>query len=88
MSAPSDLESLVRETFADVALAVAATTASYPLPDDLLWSLLRRLDRVRVRTFQRLTAAGLVRPTAPSDRPLPVHPAVEAFLARNQEGQP
>jgi hypothetical protein len=68
-----------------MALLIGAAAALHRLDDTLVWTLLQRLDRVRVRAFDRLLGVDkrAVPPARRSD-PRSVHPAVEMFLLRNQ----
>ncbi len=80
---PTNVESLLREAFDDVALFIGA--ASHHLDDALTWTLMERLDRIRVRLLRelrKLPRKDLFR--SGSEWPPRVHPAVEAFLIRNQ----
>jgi hypothetical protein len=81
---PATPESIVRDAFDDVAIVIGGAAASYQLEDDLLWTLMSRLDRIRVRTLHRLTAGGPIAATAAVPR---LHPAVDQFLARNAAGE-
>ena len=83
----SNPESLVRESLDDIALVIGSAAALHHIDDDLVWSVMKRLDRIRVRLLRDLK--GL----APCDRfqPNPVkpprlHAAVEEFLVRNRAG--
>ena len=77
---------LVRQAFDDVAIVfgTAATNHSV-LDDDLVWSIMRRLDRIRIRLLRDLTGIAT---ESGSSRDLPsaprVHPALDAFLVRNR----
>ncbi|MCZ2154740.1 MAG: hypothetical protein LC114_12705 [Bryobacterales bacterium] len=81
---PTNVESLLREAFDDVALFIGGAASRY-LDDALTWTLMERLDRIRVRLLRelrKLPRKDLFRPG--SELPPRVHPAVEAFLIRNQ----
>jgi len=78
-------EVLAREALDDIALIIGGAAAIHQLDDDLVWSVMRRLDRIRVRLLRDLK--GL----APRDKcdpnltkPPRVHVAVEEFLVRNR----
>ena len=80
-------ESLVRAALDDIALLVGGAAALHQLEDDLVWTLTKRMDRIRVRLLRDLK--GL----APRDdfepktaNPPRVHAAVEEFLIRNRAG--
>ena len=80
-------ELLVCAALDDIALLVGGAAALHQLDDDLVWTLTKRLDRIRVRLLRDLK--GL----APRDefepktaKPPRVHAAVEEFLIRNRAG--
>lgn len=75
----------MREAFDDIALVIGGAAADYRIDDDLTWTLLARIDRIRQRLFQEfrgLPPKDLFEPR--SAWPPRVRPAVEAFLCRNQ----
>jgi hypothetical protein len=79
------IERIVLDAFEDVALLIGGAAALHQLHDDLLWNLLRRLDRVRTRTVARLArqrTAGCAESAAGGPRH--THPAVEEFLLRSR----
>lgn len=79
-----NVESLLREAFDDVALLIGGA-ASHHLDDSLTWTLMERLDRIRVRLLRDLrTSLRRDLFQVGSEWPPRVHPAVEAFLIRNQ----
>lgn len=82
----SNPEDLVREAFDDIAILIGSAAASYRLEDDLLWTMVNRLDRIRVRVLRDLKghARGSAVNTASTKLPR-VHPAVDEFLLRNRE---
>lgn len=87
MGTPNDPEAVLRDAFEDIALVVGGIAGLHGLNDDLVWTLMKRLDRVRVLALRRLkhTQAGSGErpiPGAPSES----HPAVEEFLLRNRRG--
>jgi hypothetical protein len=84
--APSNPEDLVREAFDDVAILIGGAAASYHLEDALLWTMMTRLDRIRVRVLCDLKGqlrGGEVK--SPSAKLPRVHPAIDEFLLRNRE---
>lgn len=86
---PKDAGNLLREAFDDIALVIGGAAVLHRIDDDLTWTLLARIDRIRVRLLQELKglpAKGLFEPR--NAWPPRVHPAVEAFLVRNRaEGE-
>jgi len=83
---PERIEALVREALNDVALVVSGAAILHCLDDDLVWLIMRRMDQIRVRLMCELRNLPVDPQTAATPRPLRVHPAVEAFLARNRMG--
>jgi hypothetical protein len=80
-------ESLVRGALDDIALIVGGAAALHQLDDDLVWTMIKRLDRIRVRLLRDLrglTSRDKVEPGRA--RPPRVHAAVEEFLVRNRAG--
>ena len=80
-------ESLVRESLDDIALVIGGAAALHHIDDDLVWSVMKRLDRIRVRLLRDLKCL------APYDgfqsnsvKPPRLHAAVEEFLVRNRTG--
>jgi len=47
-------ESLVRRALDDIALIVGGAAALHQLDDDLVWTVIKRLDRIRVRLLRDL----------------------------------
>lgn len=82
---PPDTEGLLREAFDDIALVIGGVAVIHHLDDDLIWTLMKRLDRIRVRLLRDLKGLAPrqefepVLPKAPR-----VHAAVEEFLLRNR----
>jgi hypothetical protein len=82
---PKDAGTLLREAFDDIALIIGGAAVVNRIDDDLTWTLLARIDHIRVRLLQELKGLppkDLFEPR--SAWPPRVHPAVEAFLVRNQ----
>jgi len=78
-------EALIRDAFDDIALLVGSIAAIHSLDDDILWSLMKRLDRVRVKLLRSLQGDTAREDfEAASMRPPRTHPAVDEFLARNR----
>lgn len=79
-----DTESLVREAFNDVALVIGGVAVIHHVDDDLTWTLMKRLDRIRVRLLRDLRGLSRSDSFEPSAvKPPRVHAAVEEFLVRN-----
>ncbi len=80
-------EALVRDSFDDIALLIGSAAAIHNIDDDILWTVMKRLDRIRIRLLRNLggiTGREDFEPTAV--RPPRTHPAVDEFLARNRAG--
>jgi len=83
----SDAENLVREAFNDIALVIGGVAVLHHLDDDLTWTLMKRLDRIRVRLLRDLKGVARLDSFEPSPaKPPRVHAAVEEFLVRNRAG--
>jgi hypothetical protein len=82
---PRDAGILLREAFDDIALVIGGAAVLHRIDDELTWTLLARIDRIRVRLFQELQRLPNKDLFEPRNACLPrVHPAVEAFLTRNR----
>lgn len=78
-------ETLVRDAFDDIALLVGSIAAIHNLDDDLLWTLMKRLDRIRVKLLRNLLGGPAREDFEPAPlRPPRTHAAVDEFLARNR----
>src|SRR5574340_1130421 len=78
-------EALVRDAFDDIALLVGSIAALHNLDDDLLWTLMKRLDRIRVKLLRNLLGDTAREDFEPAPlRPPRTHAAVDEFLARNR----
>ena len=78
-------EALIRDAFDDIALLVGSIAAIHNLDDDILWSLMKRLDRIRVKLLRNLQGDAAREDFEPASmRPPRTHPAVDEFLARNR----
>jgi hypothetical protein len=79
-------DAIVRDAFEDVALLIGTVATVHRFEDAVVWTLLRRLDRLRLRTLARLPGAN--KPTVMGDmeteQPSKSHPAVEEFLIHNR----
>lgn len=82
-----DRESLVREAFNDIALVIGGVAVLHQLDDDLTWTLMKRLDRIRVRLLRDLKGTSRRDDFEPAvAQPPRVHAAVDEFLVRNRSG--
>ncbi|MCC6392613.1 MAG: hypothetical protein IT167_18580 [Bryobacterales bacterium] len=82
---PAEQETVVRDAFDDVALVVGGVAVLHNLDDDLIWTVMKRLDRIRVRLLRNLkgaTAGGEFEPN--SGKAPRTHAAVDEFLFRNR----
>ncbi len=83
----SDAEHLVREAFNDIALVIGGVAVLHHLDDDLTWTLMKRLDRIRVRLLRDFKGISRLEGFEPAAVDPPrVHAAVEEFLVRNRAG--
>ncbi len=80
-------DALVRGAFDDIALVVGGVAVLHNLDDDLTWTLMKRLDRIRIRLLRDLKGQ-FRRDEFDSSVAIPprVHPAVDEFLSRNRAG--
>lgn len=80
-----DTEGLLREAFDDIALVIGGVAVIHHLDDDLIWTLMKRLDRIRVRLLRDLKGLAPRQEFEPALPKAPrVHAAVEEFLLRNR----
>ena len=87
ITARINLESLVRRALDDIALLIGGAAALHQFDDDLVWTLMKRLDRVRVRLLRDLNGLSSSEQHWPTpSNPPRVHAAVEEFLVRNRAG--
>jgi hypothetical protein len=86
MTKDCNSKAVVREVFDDVALLIGSVASARRLPDDLVHALIKRLDRVRVRTLSRLSDDHVYTDLHNNAEPPRIHPAVEDFLFRNGQG--
>ncbi len=86
-SVKNDSEELVREAFNDIALLIGGVAILHHLDDDLTWTLMKRLDRIRVRLLRDLKGISRRDDFEPIvAKPPRVHAAVDEFLVRNRSG--
>jgi hypothetical protein len=78
---------IIQDAFEDVALLIGGAASLHQLENQLVRTLMRRLDHVRTRALARLEQvdASASRP-ANSGRPYHLHPAIEGFLRRQHGG--
>ncbi len=82
-----EAEAFVRQAIEQMALVVNEALYLYGLDhrldDDLLWSITRKFDRIRVNLFREMHGRALldVQTYAPNSR-LKIHPAVREFVVR------
>jgi hypothetical protein len=86
-SAGTPTETLVRNALDDIVVVVGGAAALHQLDDDVVWSVMKRLDRIRVRLLRDLKGlAPRNEEELNGPKPPRVHPAVDEFLARNRAG--
>ena len=86
-AATNGAEGLIREAFDDIALVIGGVAILHQLDDDLTWTLMKRLDRIRVRLLRDLKGISRRDDFEPTvAQPPRVHAAVEEFLIRNRAG--
>lgn len=80
---------LVRTALEDVAIVFGAAAATNPvLDDDMIWSIMRRLDRIRIRLLRDLKGAAREATSLCNFPPAPlVHPALDDFLVRSRAAE-
>lgn len=78
-------ETLVREALNDVAMVIGSAAILHYLDDDLVWTIMKRMDQIRVRLMRALRNLP-VDQAAATTKPLKIHPAVQEFLTRCQMG--
>ncbi len=84
MTSASEIESIFRDAFEDLALLIGGTACLHRLDDQVVRTLIRRLEGVRARALHRLSQADGRSIPAPVPRaPRPLHLAVEEFLRRD-----
>ncbi len=82
---PPGQEAIIRDAFDDVALVIGGIAVLHNLDDDLVWTLMKRLDRIRVRLLRNLKGASAKESFEPgTQRPPRTHAAVDEFLFRNR----
>jgi hypothetical protein len=83
----TDTETLARAAMDEVAMVVGSAAALHQLDDDLVWTVMKRLDLVRVRFLRDLKElTSRTQGDAAPVKPPQVHTAVEEFLVRNCSG--
>ena len=86
-AADTQTQTLVRSALDDIAVVVGSAASLHQLDDALVWSVMRRLDRIRVRLLRDLKGLEPRNEAEAGTPELPrVHPAVDEFLARNRAG--
>ena len=84
---PAGQEAIIRDAFDDVALVIGGIAVLHNLDDDLVWTLMKRLDRIRVRLLRNLKGASTKETFDSGARKPPrTHAAVGEFLTRNRAG--
>jgi hypothetical protein len=80
-------EDKIQRALAEVALVIGSAAVLHHLDDDLVWMLMKRLDRIRARLLRELRGLPPLDALPPlDDAPEAMadhlHPAVEAFIKR------
>jgi len=79
-------EMLVREALNDVALVIGSAAILHYLDDDLVWTVMKRMDQIRVRLMRALRNLPIDLQAMATAKPLKTHPTVQEFLTRCQMG--
>jgi hypothetical protein len=88
VTSASDIESIFRDAFEDVALLISGAASLHRLEDRVVRTLIRRLEGVRSRALGRLARAdGCCTPAPVAHAPQPLHPVIERFLRRDHSGR-
>jgi hypothetical protein len=89
VSSSNPIESIIQDAFEDVALLIGGVASLHQLDDQLVRTLIRRLDHVRSRALARLaqTDNHASQASKPA-KPYRLHPAIEGFLRRAVGGDP
>jgi hypothetical protein len=85
VNSSNQIESIIQDTFEDVALLIGASSAINRFDDAETWSMMRRLYRLRSQALARLSAVidpGSEEPAIAM--PVGAHAAVEHFLRLNR----
>jgi hypothetical protein len=84
VTSANEIESILLDAFEDVALLISATAVNH-LDDAVIWMMMRRLHRLRLRTLSRLPVViGRSHSVPAAVMPVGAHPAVEQFLHLNR----
>lgn len=86
VSSPPSTESLVRVALDDIALVVGGAAAVNRIDDDLTWTLMARIDRIRIRLLRDLKGIARHDMDPTIAQPPRIHGAVDEFIARNRVG--
>lgn len=78
-----DVEFVIRCALDDIACAIGTVAALYELEDDAVWSIMKWVDRLRIRLFRQLKGGSLIDEVSVKG-PLRRHAAVKEFLERNR----
>ena len=84
MITDADAEQLILNLFEEETLVIGGLIAIHQVEDDLVWSLMKNLDAIRLKTLRRLNQEGISRDEdevvdLPNRKP---HPAIEDFLMK------
>ena len=86
-AADTQAQILVRNALDDIVVVIGGAASLHQLDDDLVWSVMKRLDRIRIRLLRDLTGLAPRNDAEPNTpKPPRVHPAVDEFLVRNRAG--
>src|SRR5262245_18488803 len=80
----ANTEAFIGDAFDDIALVIGGVAAIHHLDDDIVWAGMKRLDGIGRSLIIKLSGISQSTIGPGSFTPPRVHPAVEAFLARNR----
>ena len=76
------MKTLIRELFEREALSIGGLAATHAIDDEVVWSLCRNLDQIRLRFLRQVEPASGSFEDSRSRLKLKPHPAVQELLRR------
>jgi len=83
MLTKTEVKELINDVFEQQALVLGGLVAMQGMDDELVWSLVRSMDTIRMRTLRSLDSAGPAEGDSGEGRAdLKPHPAIEDLLLK------